>query len=123
MHDITVETSTRTAGRVSGTLERVDVHETHEFVLFPPIEGVSISCQFGPELLDDVRRAIKRHVTVSGFMDYLPGSPFPRYVRVTSIEIHPSDEELPGLADLRGMARGCTDGMTAVEFVRSIRDE
>lgn len=112
-----------TDGFVSGRLERLNVHEKNEFVLFPPIQGYSIVCRFGDPLLGQVREAIKRTVTVAGKMHYPPDSPFPRLVDVRTMEIHPTDDQLPTLKELRGIGVGCTGDLTAVDFVRKLRDE
>lgn len=110
-------------GSVTGMLEKINVHERCQFVLYPPIPGHAITCVFPAAMLPQVREAIKRNVTVRGSMDYYAAQPFPRLVRVTSLEIHPCDDKLPLLADLRGMAPGCTGGLSAVDFVRSLHDD
>lgn len=112
-----------TDGFVTGRLEKINVHERNEFVLFPPIQGYSIACRFGEGLLGQVRDAIKQTVTVNGKMHYAPDSPFPRLVDVRTMEIHPSDGQLPTLSELRGIGVGCTGDLTAVEYVRNLRDE
>ncbi|MBC8350382.1 MAG: hypothetical protein H8E66_00240 [Planctomycetes bacterium] len=112
-----------TDGFVSGRLDRLNVHDRNEFVLFPPIHGYSIVCRFGDGMLDAVREAIKHTVTVSGTLHYTADSPFPRLVNVRTMEIHPSDDELPSLSDLRGSCAGCTGDMTAVDFVRQLRND
>ncbi|HVC98955.1 MAG TPA: hypothetical protein VND64_35145 [Pirellulales bacterium] len=121
--DKILNTSLAQEGTVSGSLERVNVHDRYGFILFPPIEGYEISCLFPEEMLDQVRLAIKHNVTVNGLMHYYADSPFPKVVRVVSMEIHPNDDDLPTLEELRGMAPGCTGGLTAVEFTRAVRDD
>lgn len=110
-------------GSVAGVLEKVNVHERCEFVLYPPIPGHSITCAFPESMLSQVRKAIKRNVTVRGSMHYYADHPFPRLVHVTALEIHPCDDELPPLAGLRGLAPGSTGDLTAVDFVRSLRHD
>jgi hypothetical protein len=110
-------------GFVTGRLEKINVHERNEFVLFPPIQGYSILCRFHDRDLNQVRDAIKRTVTVSGKMHYAPDSPFPRLVDVRTMDIHPTDDQLPTLSELRGIGAGCTGELTAVEYVRSLRNE
>lgn len=111
-------------GSVSGLLERINVHNNkNEFVIYPPVANRQVPCLFHDELLPDVRRAIKRNVTVFGTVFYRPGSPLPSRVHARAIEIHPSDEELPDLHDLRDLGPWDTGGLSAVEFVRALRDE
>lgn len=109
-------------GSVTGVLERLNVHEKNEFSLFPPLWG-AVTCVFPAELFEKVRSAIKRNVTVFGKLMYPPDRPYPVKVQVKSLEVHPPDEELPTLSELRGVFRGCLEGKTATEFIRAIRDE
>jgi hypothetical protein len=109
-------------GTVKGRVEQLNVHERHEFTLFPPIEGYSIRCVFPEPLLETVRKSIKRNVTVYGALSFRKDNPYPARVRVNFIEIHPPDDELPTLASLKGMMPGATDGKTPVEFVKALRD-
>ena len=53
-------------------MEKINVHERNEFVIFPPITGYSVVCRFEHQLLDKVRDAIESTVTVSGKMHYAP---------------------------------------------------
>ena len=122
--DRILEGKTVSTGSVSGCLERLNVHNADEFSLFPAISDDEIVCVFPEKLWETVQKAIKRMVTVYGKMTYLHDTAFPARVRVESIDIHPNDDELPTLKDLRGLfGMDSTDGMTAAEFVRAIRDE
>jgi hypothetical protein len=113
-----------TTGSVAGVLEKLNVHnERNEFALYPPVPGYEIRCLFAPAMFDEVQRAIKRTVTVTGRMDYENDSPFPSMVRVEKMEIHPLDSELPTILDLRGYAKGCTGDLSAIEFVNNLRNE
>jgi len=108
-------------GEVTGCLERLNLHGRSEFVLFP-VAGHKIACTFHKSLLEAVRKGIKRTVTVSGTLYFQPDKPLPERVRVKRMEIHPPDNSLPRLRDLKGLSRRCTGKMTSVEFVRAIRD-
>jgi hypothetical protein len=111
-------------GSVTGMLERLNVHGKNEFILYPPIGDWQIDCHFPVGLLDQVREAIKRNITVQGMLYGQPDRPYPDRVRVRSIEIHPRDSELPTLSELRGsFGSDCTGGLSAVNFIRSLRDE
>lgn len=109
-------------GTVKGRVERLNVHERHEFTLYPPIGGVPILCVFPEELFETVNRAVKRSVTVTGLLTFRPDSAYPDRVQVESIEMHPPDADLPTLGSLRGLLPNATDGKPAVEFTRVIRD-
>ncbi|HEY5315889.1 MAG TPA: hypothetical protein VIK18_25390 [Pirellulales bacterium] len=111
-------------GSVSGLLERINVHnEKNEFVVYPPVANRQVPCIFHDELLPEVRRAIKRNVTVFGTVFYRPGGTLPSRVHVRSIDIHPSDDELPDLHAVRELGAWDTGGLTSVEFLRALRDE
>lgn len=110
-------------GSVSGILERVNVHGTREFVLYPPVPKSRVRCVFEERMLDEIRASLKRHVTVFGTMHYRRGSALPDLVHVEKMVIHPPDDELPTLRSLKGLAPECTSSIDSVSFVRAIRDE
>ncbi len=110
-------------GSVTGRLERLNVHNRHEFALFPPIGGFTVTCVFPEELYEKVHNGMRKNATVFGTLAFKPDSPFPERVHVKTIEIHPSDEHLPRLADLRGQWKGATGDLTAVEFLKAIRGD
>ena len=80
-------------GEVTGSLERLNLHDRYEFVLFPAA-GSRIVCTFEESLLEQVRRGIKRVVTVFGVLYFQPDKPLPDRVRVKRMEIHPPNEAL-----------------------------
>ena len=110
-------------GSVSGVLERVNVHNKREFILYPPIPGYRIKCIFPDELFGQVREAIKGNVTVSGPMYFHQDKPFPDVVHVKEMELHSPDDSLPTLASLKGSAPDCSGGVDSIEYVRGVRDE
>jgi hypothetical protein len=121
--DELLKPSFKSEGSVTGILERVNVHnDKNEFVLYPPVSS-PVSCIFPEDLFEQVRAAIKRNVTVFGELWYPPGKPYPVKVQVKGLEVHPPDDKLPTLRELRGVFRGCLEGKTATEFVRAIRDD
>lgn len=109
-------------GSVTGFLERLNVHNKNEFVLYPPL-WEAVICTFPEQMFEQVRAAIKRNVTVYGTLTHPQDKPYPAKVQVKSLEVHPPDDELPTLRELRGSFRGCTGGKSTSEFIRAIRDE
>ena len=107
---------------VSGRVDRVNVHERLEFVLYPPIGGVAITCLFDEELLPKVRRALRRNATVHGKFYFRENSAYPDRAVAHSLDIHPDDDDLPTLGSLRGIAPGLTGELSSVDFVRALRD-
>ena len=113
----------KSEGSVSGQLDVVNVHEKNIFFIFPVVGPSRIQCVFPDDLLDEVRAAIKKYVTVSGTLRYKQNEIFPYQIDVKKIEIHPPEDELPTLASLRGIAPDMTGDVDSVEFVRRLRDE
>jgi hypothetical protein len=120
--DTLLRGETKSKGTVKGRIERLNVHERHEFTLYPPIAGYSVQCIFPDELFETVHQAIKRTITVSGMMYYKRDNPYPERVQVESIEIHPDDKDLPTGRSLRGTMPNATEGKTTTEFVTALRN-
>jgi hypothetical protein len=120
--DKLVGTTTRSKGTVKGRIERLNVHDRHEFALYPPIGDAVVTCTFTDEQFEEVKRAIKQNVTVSGVLYYRGDSAYPERVQAEKIEIHPADEKLPTLGSLRGLMPEATGGKPVVEFLQTIRN-
>lgn len=121
--DEIVGTAIPSEGSVKGRLERLNLHNRFEFVIYPPIPGYSVKCSFRDDQYETIHDAIRKNVTVCGKLHFRPGSPFPQQVHVETIEIHPPDEQLPKLAELRGSWKGSTGELSAVKFIQATRDE
>ena len=109
-------------GSISGRLERVNFHNALRFVVFPAVGPERIACEFRPDLRKRVKEALDNYVTVTGRFRYKKMDKFPYAIDAKDIDIHEPDDELPTLHSLRGLAPNSTEGMSAEEFVRSIRD-
>lgn len=120
--DQILENTITSQGQICGRLDTIYTHGRTDFVLFPQI-GPSVTCSFPEDLFEQVRKALRRVVTVHGTLCFQPGQPFPHRVRVETLEVHPSNEKLPRLRDLRGKSKRCTGDLSSVAFVRAIRDE
>jgi hypothetical protein len=121
--DALLRGETKSKGTVKGRIEKLNVHNRHEFTLFPPIGEYAIQCIFDDELFDTVHSAIKRTITVSGTLYFKRDNPYPERIRVDAIEIHPDDADLPTGRSLRGLMPDATGGKSAVEFIQALRDE
>jgi hypothetical protein len=109
-------------GSISGMLEKVNLHNTTRFDIFPTVGPQHVACNFAPELKREVIRGLAQYVNVRGTLRYKRLSEFPHAVDVAEIEIFPPEEDLPSLYDIRGIAPGATGDLTADEFVDSIRN-
>ncbi len=110
-------------GSVSGKFERLNIHKTYEFVVYPPVSAQTIKCEFIPEMFEDIRKCIGKSVTVYGKVYRNPDSQFPEKVHVQKITIKSDTERLPKLSELRGISKGCTDGKSVRDFVGALRDD
>lgn len=114
---------TKARGTVKGRVEKLNVHERHEFTLFPIIGDSAIVCTFDESLFEQVQSAIKQTVTVHGKLSYRSDSAYPERVQVEFIEIHPRNDALPTLSSLRGIMPDATSGLTSTAFVQKLRNE
>jgi hypothetical protein len=105
-----------------GRIERVDIHNKNVFDIYPTVGPDRVRCTASLRLLGQVLSAVGKKVAVDGWALYRKGEPFPHGMRVENIEIYPSDEELPKLQQLHGIALDATDGRSSEEFVRELRD-
>lgn len=111
-------------GSISGMLEEINIHAgTNSFRIYPKIGPSKVICHFPRQLMEQAINSVNRHVNVYGKLKYKARERFPFEVVVSDIEVYPSDEELPTLDDLRGIAPNATQGVSSEEFVRNIRVE
>jgi hypothetical protein len=110
-------------GSISGVLEAINVHNTLRFNIYPIVGPKKVTGSFSPSLKADVIRAITRHVRVQGTLRYKSWAPFPHAIDAESIEILPEDDDLPTLAQLRGIAPHATGDLPSEAFVQAIRDD
>lgn len=109
-------------GDISERLERVNLHNTLRCVIFPTVGPAKVTCDFKPEHRSKVKAALDNYVTISGRLRYKQVDKFPYAIDAKQIDIHEPVDDLPKMNDLRGISKNFTEGMSAEEFVRSIRD-
>lgn len=109
-------------GSITGMLEWLNLHNTNIFHIYPVIGPKKVNCNFPQKLRETVISAIDKHIRAFGELRYKQRDNFPYAMSVSDIEILPTDDELPTLYDLRGIAPHATGDMDSAEFVRSIRD-
>jgi hypothetical protein len=111
-------------GSVSGRLERINLHNTNTFDIYPPVGPVRVHCEFRNEDRELVRQALDRFITVKGRLRYKTWDKHPYAISVSpgKIDIHEKDSDLPDIEELRGIAPDATGEMASEDFVRVIRD-
>lgn len=108
-------------GSVSGRLERVNLHNSLTFDIYPTVGPQRVRCIFRDDLKEQVRTALDRYVTVSGKLRYKHWDQYPYRIDAHDIDPHEDNKNLTSLNELRGIAKDSTEGMSAEDFVRSIR--
>ncbi len=109
-------------GSISGRLESINLHNTLKFAIFPAVGPQKLTCEFRPHLRGEVKSALDHYVTISGRLRYKQMDKFPYAIDAKDIDVHEENSDLPTLNDLRGISPDSTEGLSAEEFVRSIRD-
>jgi hypothetical protein len=109
-------------GTISGTLEKLNLHNTTRFDIFPSIGPKQVACDFGPSLRADVIKAVDQYVQVTGKLRYKRLENFPYAINAERIDALPPEDQLPTLLDLKGMAPDLTGGKSTSEFLEGIRD-
>jgi hypothetical protein len=109
-------------GSVSGTLEKLNLHNTTRFDIFPTAGPNQIACDFKPQLRSQVVKAVDKYVTVFGKLRYKRLEDFPYAIDAESIEVMPPENDLPTLFDIKGIAPDLTQGKGAMVFLEEIRD-
>jgi hypothetical protein len=110
-------------GSISGILERVNLHNAQRFDIYPKVGPKRIRCSFGEDLMEDVRRGLKRHITVLGKLRYKTWDKFPYAINAEGIDVHELDEDLPSIYDLQGIAPDATGALSSEEFMRTTREK
>lgn len=113
------------SGEYTGMLEAINIHHQNIFYIYPTSHLPKLKCIFPNELKKDAIAAIGRYVTVFGEKRLKPNlsNAIPYEMYAQEIEIHPNEEDLPTLSELRGIAPNIIKGKSSEDFVRGIRDE
>lgn len=109
-------------GALSGFIDAINVHREPVFFLYPEVGPARVRCLFDRTLLDEVRGALKKYVTVRGMIEYPEGSAFASRMTVEQIDVHPAVADLPSLESLLGSVPGLTGGAESVSYIRRFRD-
>ncbi len=110
-------------GSVSGTLEVINIHAgANMFRIYPVIGPKKVECHFKQEHLQKAIGGLTHYVTVRGELRYKRKEKFPYAINASDIDLHPEDDQLPCLIDLKGISPHATGNLPSEEFVRKVRD-
>jgi len=105
-----------------GRVERVDIHNKNMFDIYPVIGPDRVRCNAPRRLQSAIVAAIGKTVSVEGVALYRKDSAFPYAMRVEAIHSRRTDDELPTMQSMHGLAPEATDGVSGEEFVRKLRN-
>lgn len=107
---------------IVGKVERLDIHNKTQFTIFPLIGAQRIQCSAPKRLYEKIVNSVGQWVSVDGWALYRKDSPFPYAMKVEDIFPRKKDEDLPLMSSIHGTAPGATNGESAEDFIRELRD-
>ncbi len=109
-------------GSVKGILKAVPLRGRSEFRLCPPV-GNPVRCSVPRRLREKVQSHLGSNVSAWGECRYLRGMVNPVRIKVWDMDVHPPDEELPSLIEMKGMLKEILSGRSSEEIIRGLRDD
>lgn len=108
-------------GSIEGALEGIDIHGKFECAIYTDLGGHRVAIEFEETKLGTVMQAFGRRVLARGT---ITSNKLGRPIRIhaETIEVLPSDEELPSIDDLVGIAPEITGRLSTNEYIRSLRE-
>lgn len=113
-------------GSYSGMLDAINIHNQNIFYIYRSTHSPKLKCSFSEELKDRAIAAIGKYVTICGIKKFLPNieDDIPYEMFVKEIDIHPDEDKLPTLRELKGISSsGIPNGMSSETFIRGMRNE
>ncbi len=92
-------------GSITGVLLAINLHNTTQFAIYPPIGPARVACTFPADLKTRVIKGLDRNVRVIGKLRYKHWASFPHAITASDIEVFPPVEKLPTLESLYGLMR------------------
>jgi len=107
---------------ICGRLEQLNIHNRNQFHIYPMIGPKRILCKAPVRLRGEIIASVGSRVMVEGTAHYRKDAPFPHEMDVTDIYPLPSDDKLPKLSDLHGIAPNATGELSPEDFIREFRN-
>jgi hypothetical protein len=112
----------RSPGSVIGRIDAINLHDRREATLYDEVDRARVVLTFGEDLVERVRLALRHRVEASGEVaEDDDGRPLRMYLE--ELDVLPSDDELPRLADLVGRFPDLTGGQDPSDWLREQRRE
>jgi hypothetical protein len=110
-------------GSVMGRLEVISVHGRRpRYNIYDSVTRRAVRCQFEPEALEEVKRALGQRVIVEGIVKRnRKGQPLT--VEEPKLRVLPQENELPATDRLIGLAPDLTGPMSTSEYIASLSED
>lgn len=110
-------------GTIRGMLETINLHGgANVFRIYPDVGPTKVTCHFPAELEVKAINAVTHFVEVKGIIYYKSAAQYAHKVDVKDLLIYPSEDDLPTLNDLRGVAPKATGDKLSEEFIWGLRN-
>lgn len=116
------ETAYSEFDEIAGRLEQVNIHNRNQFHIYPSIGARRLFCKATSGLRQDIIDSVGKRVRVEGKAHYRRDAQFPHEMSVMKISSIPTDDKLPRLSDLFGIAPNATGGEAPEDFIREFRN-
>jgi hypothetical protein len=111
-------------GTIKGTIERINIHDRKEFIIYLDVTGEGVECHFkGDETLNIIKSALGERVLAYGKLDYIGGDVDPYKAMIEEIEVAPKGYSIPDLNVFLGKEPKLTGDDDTLTYIRRIRDE
>jgi len=112
-------------GAYTGMLEAINIHNQNVFYIYPASHLPKLKCNFPNNLKNEAISAIGKYVTIYGNKKLKPNisAAVPYEMYVQEIEVHPDEDILPTLRELKGLSPNIINGTKSEHFIRGVRNE
>jgi hypothetical protein len=109
-------------GSITGRLDSINVHGRHQASLWDELDQRRVTVTFAEADYEAVKAALRQRVELFGVIQEDADGRAVR-LRMQTLEIQPSDDQLPTLGSLIGSMPDLTGGMTPEEYLERSRRE
>lgn len=110
-------------GTVDGVLKMISLAGPARFSVYDVVTGRAVTCHFEDEHLDQVTNALGKRVSVYGLLGYSADGHLRTARDIISIDVYPTDDQLPTTDEMLSLNLDLTGGLTFEEFMRQKKHE